>query len=123
MVFDSLALTKDLAASRWHRHAVINDRVIKLLNLRPSKLLNGFDLDLENVLVLLVRQSLLLKVREEYEVWDQAKGEEDTVLHVLGAVVHHKQGGQRLETISETRSCAEDANELLWDGLDVSDNG
>ena len=90
MVFDSLTLAKDLAASGWHRYVIFYDRVIKLFNLRPSKLLNGFDLDLENVLVLLVRQSLLFKVREEHEVGDQAKGEEDGVLHVLSAVVDHK---------------------------------
>ena len=72
--------------------------------------------------MLLVSETSLLEVGEEEEVGQHQEHQKERVFDLLHAIVHHEEGANGLEEISQTGPCAESANELLWNGFDVAND-
>ena len=70
-----------------------------------------------------MRQTRLLEVHEEKEIWQQREWQEDKVVHRLHSIVYDGQLAQRLEQISQTHARTKRAHQLLRHRFDVANDG
>lgn len=76
----------------------------------------------ENILVLLMRQSLLLEVCEHEEVGHHQEGKTERVIHSFETKVHNCQRSDSLEAVTETCAHAEKWHQFLRNCLDIADD-
>ena len=86
------------------------------------QIIGSDQLDFEDIFVLLVRQTRLLKPCEEEKVWQQHEGHEYEVLSGAQAVVDYGHLADGLKNVSQTRASTKRADQFLGYRFDVAHN-